>query len=204
MERSTLELLEDAEDLMVDTRKRIGSCVDLETSLEVRGEDLTLAKKNMKEFEKIYVELMESRKIRQNTPEMQSKFQEVTNDYLMLQHKVKYMTKLIFGVDDFSVSSIIAPYSHFDCSRLYSSANELSSDWVSPYFENMDPCDEVKDTRAPQVGQTNFEEEKVEVRVDASTSKKRNSDVLDFDDVECSPIKKLKSEESVTAKTHDK
>ena len=89
MERSTLQLLEDAEDLMVDTRKRLGSCVDLETSLEVRGEDLTLAKKNMKEFEKIYVELMVTRKIRQNTPEIQRKFEEVTNDYLLLEDKLK-------------------------------------------------------------------------------------------------------------------
>ena len=45
MEGSTLDLLEDAEDLMFDTRKRLGSCVDLEASLEIRGEDLTLAKK---------------------------------------------------------------------------------------------------------------------------------------------------------------
>ena len=58
MEGSTLDLLEDAEDLMFDTRKRLGSCVD---SLEFRGEDLTLAKKNMKEFEKIYAELMVTR-----------------------------------------------------------------------------------------------------------------------------------------------
>ena len=81
MEGSTLDLLEDAEDLMFDTRKRLGSCVD---SLEFRGEDLTLAKKNMKEFEKIYAELMVTRKIRQNTPEMQCIFEEVTNDYLIL------------------------------------------------------------------------------------------------------------------------
>ena len=45
MEGSTLELLEDAEDLMFDTRKRLGSCVDLGTSLEIRGEDLILSKK---------------------------------------------------------------------------------------------------------------------------------------------------------------
>ena len=45
MEGSTLDLLEDAEDLMFDTRKRLGFCVDLEASLEIRGEDLTLAKK---------------------------------------------------------------------------------------------------------------------------------------------------------------
>ena len=45
MEGSTLDLLEDAEDLMFDTRKRLGSCVDLESSLEIRREDLILAKK---------------------------------------------------------------------------------------------------------------------------------------------------------------
>ena len=63
----------------------------------------------MNEFEKIYVELMVTRKIRQNFSELQRKFQEVTNDYLMLVHKVKYMTKVIFGIDDFSVSSIWRP-----------------------------------------------------------------------------------------------
>lgn len=98
MEGSTLDLLEDAEDLMFDTRKRLGSCVDLEASLEIRGEDLTLAKKNMKEFEKINAELMVTRKIRQNTPEMQCIFEEVTNDYLILEPKVKDMTKVIFGL----------------------------------------------------------------------------------------------------------
>ena len=45
MEGSTLELLEDAEVLMFDTRKRVGSCVDLEASLEIRLLDLFLAKK---------------------------------------------------------------------------------------------------------------------------------------------------------------
>ena len=39
MEGSTLDLLEDAEDLMFDTRKRLGSCVDLESSLEIRREE---------------------------------------------------------------------------------------------------------------------------------------------------------------------
>ena len=68
----------------------------------------------MKEFEKIYEELMVTRQIRQNSSELQCKFQEVTNDYLMLVQQVKYMTKVIFGIDDFSVSSIIAPYNHFE------------------------------------------------------------------------------------------
>ena len=52
----------------------------------------------MKEFEKIYAELMVTRKIRQNTPEMQCIFEEVTNDYLILEPKVKDMTKVIFGL----------------------------------------------------------------------------------------------------------
>ena len=82
------------------------------------------------------------------------------------------MTKVILGIDDFFVSSIIAPDSHFDYSRLYSSANEESDDWVTPYFINMDPSDK-GDIRTPQAGEMNFEEEKVEVSADASSSKKR-------------------------------
>ena len=53
METSTLSLLEDAEDLMVDTRKRIVSSNDAYTSFEIVREDLTLAMKNLKEFRKI-------------------------------------------------------------------------------------------------------------------------------------------------------
>ena len=45
MEGSTLDLLEDAEDLMFDTRKRRGPCVDLESSPEIGPKDLILAKK---------------------------------------------------------------------------------------------------------------------------------------------------------------
>ena len=62
--------------------------MDLEASLEIRRKDLVLAKKNMKEFEKIYEELMVTRQIRQNSSELQCKFQEVTNDYLMLVQQV--------------------------------------------------------------------------------------------------------------------
>ena len=40
-----LDLLEDAEDLMFDTRKRLGPCEDLESSLEIGRKDLILAKK---------------------------------------------------------------------------------------------------------------------------------------------------------------
>ena len=58
METSTLSLLEDAEDLMVDTRKRIISSNDVYTSFEIVREDLTLAMKNLKEFRKIYTTLM--------------------------------------------------------------------------------------------------------------------------------------------------
>ena len=97
------------------------------------------------------------------------------------------MTKVILGIDDFFVSSIIEPDSHFDYSNLYSSANEESDDWVTPYFINMDPSAEGSDIRTPQAAEMNFEEEKVEVSADASSSKKRKMGILDFGAVECSP-----------------
>ena len=53
MEGSTGELLVDAEDLMLDTKKRLESCSDAYTSFEIVEEDLIFAKKNLKEFEKI-------------------------------------------------------------------------------------------------------------------------------------------------------
>ena len=45
-----LSLLEDAEDLMVDTRKRIISCNDVYTSFEIVREDLTFVRKNLTNF----------------------------------------------------------------------------------------------------------------------------------------------------------
>ena len=138
MEGSTLDLLEDAEDLMFDTGKRLGSCVDLGSSLEIRGEDLTLAKKKHERNEKIYEELMIIRQIWQHSSELQAKFEEVTNEYLGLVKQVKYITKVIFVIDDLEVSSIVVPYSDFVCSRLYSSYSEDSNDWLIPSFTNKD------------------------------------------------------------------
>ena len=51
-----------------------------------------------------------------------------------------------------------------------------------------------------QAGQTDFEEEKVEVSTNASVCKKMKVGVLDFEAVECSPIKKIKGEKKVTSK----
>ena len=63
MEVSTLSILEDAEDLIFDTRKRISSCKDHYTSLENVNEDVILSRKNIKEIEKICIELTEIRQI---------------------------------------------------------------------------------------------------------------------------------------------
>ena len=62
-ETSTLSLIEDAEDLKVDTRKMIVSSNDVYTSFEIVEEDLTLAMKNLKEFQKIYTTLMIAPKV---------------------------------------------------------------------------------------------------------------------------------------------
>ena len=59
MEGSTGELLKDAEDLMIDTKKRLEFSSDPHTSFEIVEGDLTPTKNNLKEFEKIYCELRE-------------------------------------------------------------------------------------------------------------------------------------------------
>ena len=57
---SPLDLLEDAEDLMFDTRKRRGPCVDLESSLEIGPKDLILAKKIRKSSRNYYSSLIKN------------------------------------------------------------------------------------------------------------------------------------------------
>ena len=78
------------------------------------------------------------RQIWQHSSELQAKFEEVTNEYLGLVKQVKYITKVIFVIDDLEVSSIVVPYSDFVCSRLYSSYSEDSNDWLIPSFTNKD------------------------------------------------------------------
>ena len=89
METSTLSLIEVAEDLMVDTRKRIISSNDVYTSFEIVREDLTLAKKNLKEFRKINTTLMVVNEINKNTKEMRKKFTNVMNEYLEYEAVMK-------------------------------------------------------------------------------------------------------------------
>ena len=55
---SPLDLLEDAEDLMFDTRKRRGPCVDLESSPEIGPKHLILAKKIRKSSRNYYSSLI--------------------------------------------------------------------------------------------------------------------------------------------------
>ena len=117
MEGSTISILEDAEDLIFDTRKRITSSKDPYTSSEIVHEDLILSKKNLKEIEKIYVELTEKRQIMEHARELKLKFANVLNEFLEVQHEVKELCELVVGSDSFEVSSLIAPYSHFDYRR---------------------------------------------------------------------------------------
>ena len=137
------------------------------------------------------------RQIWQHSSELQAKFEEVTNEYLGLVKQVKYITKVIFVIDDLEVSSIVVPYSDFVCSRLYSSYSEDSK---IPSFTNKDTNPQGYDIRTQQAGKTDFEEEKVEVSTNASVCKKMKVGVLDFGVVECSPIKEIKGEKKETSK----
>lgn len=107
MEGSTGELLVDAEDLMLDTKKRLESCSDVYTSFEIVEEDLIFAKKNLKEFEKIYCELMIERSIMKHKQDIYARFTAVTNDYLHYAAVTKHLCEKHLGTCDFEVSSII-------------------------------------------------------------------------------------------------
>ena len=54
-------------------------------------------------------------------------------EFLDLVPEVQKISNTVFGVEKFDVSSLTEPYSHFDCSRIYTSASSESShiDWAS-------------------------------------------------------------------------
>ena len=104
----------------------------------IENEDIILSRKNLKEIGKICVDLTITRQIMENTWDLQLNFAKVLNDYLEVQQEVKELCESVIGSDSFDVSSLIAPYSHFDCSRLYDPKTEDSVDedevptWVAP------------------------------------------------------------------------
>ena len=53
MEGGSLELIEDMEDLILDTKKRLITAKDVKTSNEIKREDVTLCHKILKELDKI-------------------------------------------------------------------------------------------------------------------------------------------------------
>ena len=76
MEVSSLSLIEDMEDLILDTEKRIGSAIDPYTSGEIKREDVGLCLKNMSELQKIYTEFNTVRRSRKHTVEFWKMFHE--------------------------------------------------------------------------------------------------------------------------------
>ena len=87
--------------------------------MEIVNEDVILSRKNIKEIGKICIELTEIRQIMRNNREMQLNFAKVLNEYLAVQQEVKELCESVIGSESFDVSSLIARYSHYDCSRLY-------------------------------------------------------------------------------------
>ena len=111
--------------------------------MEIVNEDIILSRKNLKEIGKICVKLTVIRQIMKNTRELQLMFSKVLNDYLEVQQEVKELCESVIESDSFDVSSLIAPYSHFDCSRLYGPQTEDSVDedevptWVAPSHRHL-------------------------------------------------------------------
>ena len=199
MEGSTVSLIEDVEDLIFDTRKRIISCKDPYTSMEIVNEDVILSRKNLKEMGKIFVELTVVRQIMKNTREVHLMFSKVLIEYLEVQKEVKELCESVIGSDSFDVSSLIAPYSHFDCSRLYDPKTEDSVDedgvptWVAPSHRDLylkKNTDERKEEST--------EDEKNQPYLSERKRKKTDSEVSDLEKVVCSPIKKAKYELKTT------
>ena len=139
-------------------RKRISSCKEPYTSLEIVNEDVILSRKNIKEIGKIFIELAEVRQIMRNNREMQLIFAKVLNEYLAVQQEVKELCESVIGSDSFDVSSLIAPYSHFDCSRLYDPKTEDSVDedgvptWVAQSHRHL-YLGKITDEKKSEVGE---------------------------------------------------
>ena len=79
MEGSSISLIEDMEDLILDTKKRIGSAKDPYTSGEIKREDVWLCHKNLRELEKIYTEFNTVRQTSKHTVE----FWKMFNDWVV-------------------------------------------------------------------------------------------------------------------------
>ena len=195
MEGSTLSLMEDVEDLIFDTRLRIKSGKDPYTSAELVPYDVNLAKKNLKEIRKIFSELTENRKIFKHTREMQLHFGKLLNEYDEVEKEVNDISDSVFGPDASEVSSIIAPYNHFDCPRLYDPKTEDSVDedgiptWVAPSCRHLYLPGKVYDKLSE-----NGEDEKCEAGSNERKRKKREIEMPQLERVECSPIKRVKLE----------
>ena len=116
-------------------------------------------------------------------------------EFLNLVPKVQKISKTLFGLEKFDVSSLTAPYSHFDCSRIYSSASAESShiDWASytrdeGFFnehkeQEIKVKEEMKDKYASKTKDTG-----------KSKDLKRPLESLELVELTCSPIKKIKTE----------
>ena len=116
---SSIALLEDMEDLLEDTKKRLVSARDVYTSNEVKEDDIVLCHKNMKEFDSIFSEFMTVREISKHTVEMRKKFHEIVLKKLDLYPELEKLTQSLFKKDILEVSSLVAPYSHLECSSQY-------------------------------------------------------------------------------------
>ena len=66
---TSIDLIEDMEDLILDTKKRIGSAKDPYTSGEIKREDVGLCHKNLRELQKIYTEFNTVRQTSKHTVE---------------------------------------------------------------------------------------------------------------------------------------
>ena len=168
--------------------------------MEIVNEDITLSRKNLKEIGKICVDLTVIRQIMKNTRNLQLNFAKVLNDYLEVQQEVKDLCESIIGNDSFDVSSLIAPYSHFDCSRLYDRKTEDSVDedevptWVAPSHRHL-YLKKSTDERKAEID----EDEKNQPCLSDRKRKNMESEVSELEKVVCSPIKQAKSELKTTA-----
>ena len=89
MEGSSIDLIEDMEDLILDTKKRIGSAIDPYTSGEIKREDVWLCHKNLRELEKIYTEFNTVRQISKHKVEFRKMFHERVIEFLDVYTEVK-------------------------------------------------------------------------------------------------------------------
>ena len=185
------ENLKDLEILLKDTERRCVTSADVYTSGEIREENIILAKKNIKEVGKLLRDIKDKKRVLPQELSARVKTAEKLLD--KLQQEVGELCLKFLGGDISDLSSFGGFYGHLSSSLESVTLSDLSDPYRIPAWVASDK----KDEWLARALQANKPEEKGEVGI---PTQKRKLEATDFDDIKCSPIKKVRTEETVKKK----